>query len=111
MRGDIPLNMQGKRDYSALPKSRDHHATHSHDRKSKVYRDEIIGESVRVVASSNPSEIGLHGRVVDESRNMFVIETEKGERRIIKKNVVIDMKGKIIHGKTILGRPEDRIKR
>lgn len=81
------------------------------ERNSKVYRDEFIGKSIRVLKSSNPSEVGHAGCVVDESRNMLVIDTETGEKKLIKKNVVIEMNGKIIYGKDIVGRPEDRIKR
>lgn len=74
-------------------------------------RDEFIGKFIRVLKSSNPFDVGITGRVVDESRNMLVIETEDGEKKLIKKTVVIDMNGKIIYGKDIVGRPEDRLKR
>jgi ribonuclease P protein subunit POP4 len=93
MRGDIRLNV------------------YPSEHNSKAYRDEFIGKSIRVSRSSNPSEVGLTGYVVDESRNMLVIDTETGEKKLIKKNVVIEMNGKIIYGKDIVGRPEDRIKR
>ena len=93
MRGDTHLNV------------------YTSEHNSKAYRDEFIGKSIRVLKSSNPSEVGLTGYVVDESRNMLVIDTETGEKKLIKKNVVIEMSGKIIYGKDIVGRPEDRIKR
>jgi ribonuclease P protein subunit POP4 len=49
-----------------------------------ILRHELIGLPVEVVHASNPAQQGIAGRVVDETRNMVVIETSRGTKRIEK---------------------------
>jgi ribonuclease P protein subunit POP4 len=49
-----------------------------------VIRHEIIGLDILVTGAANPLHRGTSGRIVDETRNMLVIETAKGTRRIAK---------------------------
>jgi ribonuclease P protein subunit POP4 len=49
-----------------------------------IVRHELIGLSVKVVESTNPSLLEISGRVVDETKNTLLIETRKGERRVPK---------------------------
>lgn len=81
-----------------------------------LVRHELIGLEVKVVNSSNPSQIGIKGRVVDETRQMLVIQTKNGEKRIEKKSCLFvfrlpDGKKLQVDGKILVGRPEDRIKK
>jgi len=81
-----------------------------------LVRHELIGLEVEVKKSTNKSQIGIKGRVVDETYNMLVIETEKGEKRVEKKSCVFIFKlpnGKKVEveGWVLIGRPEDRIKK
>jgi len=79
-------------------------------------QEELIGLIMEVEESSNRDMEGLFGRIVDETRNTFVIETEQEEKRIPKAGnmfifVLEDGTRARIRGDKLLARPEDRIKR
>jgi ribonuclease P protein subunit POP4 len=81
-----------------------------------LVRHELIGLEVRVVKSANPSQAGLSGRVVDESRNILTIETSKGVRNLPKDSCVFSFRlpsGEWVRveGSLLVARPEDRIKK
>lgn len=81
-----------------------------------LVRHELIGLKVRVVKSSNKLNVGLTGKIVDETRNMLVIEKSSGkEARIAKESSVFSFEvGPVwvrVDGKVLVGRPEDRIKK
>jgi ribonuclease P protein subunit POP4 len=74
-------------------------------------RGEFIGKLVRVVESLNKDLIGIEGKIVNETRDMFEIETEDGVKSaqkkvckflFIKENILVD-------GAIIKCRPEDRL--
>ncbi len=74
-------------------------------------KHELIGLKCRIVRASNPEIIGVEGTVVDESKNMIVIENSK-KRMIPKKDAFFEFKLEeniIIDGRRLLGRPEDRV--
>ena len=76
-------------------------------------KHELIGLAVVVRRSTDPSLVGLRGRVVDETRNTFIVETAKGEKRVQKKGAefAFGAEGVRVLGDEILFRPEDRIKK
>ncbi len=45
---------------------------------------EFIGLHTEIIQSSNPQIIGLNGRIVDETKSMFKINTENGTKSISK---------------------------
>ena len=47
-----------------------------------VLRHELIGLDVLVSGATNPEQRGLSGRIIDETRNLLVVETPKGIKRI-----------------------------
>ena len=51
-----------------------------------IIREEFIGLVAEVVASRHPGYVGIKGRVIDETRNMFVIE-HGGRRKMVPKAV------------------------
>ena len=75
--------------------------------KRKVSTDQMIGKQVK---ASNKN-LTIIGEVVDETRNMFTIKTEKGNKKIIKKNVTLHTIEKTVQGDRFVGRPEERIKK
>jgi ribonuclease P protein subunit POP4 len=84
--------------------------------EKNLVRHELIGLEVEIRKSTNKSQIGIKGRVVDETYNMLVIETENGEKKVEKKSCVFVFKlpnGKKVEveGWVLVGRPEDRIKK
>lgn len=82
-----------------------------------LVRHELIGLKVKIEESSDPTQRGLKGKVIDESYSTLKIETVKGkEKTIPKKNSVfiftLPNKTKVqVEGKLLIARPEDRIKK
>jgi len=80
-----------------------------------IVRHELIGLDVRVSDSSG--KILLEGRVIDETRNMLVIEKEDSEKKIPKEgnffSFLLPESGEKVkvEGRIIVARPEDRIKK
>jgi len=77
-------------------------------------KHELIGLQVQVVRASDPGQARLSGRVVDETRNLLVIETGGVEKRIPKQGARFrfEIQGGIeVEGDEIRFRPEDRIKK
>jgi ribonuclease P protein subunit POP4 len=79
-----------------------------------VANHELIGLRVRVVDNANPYNVGLAGRVVDESKNTFTIEDDSGEKVMPKEYGVFEFMlpdGRRIrlNGNLLVSRPEDRI--
>lgn len=82
----------------------------------EIVQHEFIGLKVKVVKSINPDCVGIKGKVIDETRNTFVLACNGREKRVIKETSVFHFMypdGTIveINGKVLVGRPEDRIKR
>ncbi len=82
----------------------------------RIVQREFIGLNAEVVRSSNPSYVGISGKVVDETRNVLVIMHQNEKKAIIKNTAVFHFTtpdGTVveINGKVIVGRPEDRIKK
>ena len=80
-----------------------------------LIKHEHIGLKVSIADSDNSSIIGLKGIVVNETRNTLVIETDKGEKTLLKEQCVFVFElpeGKVrIDGKLLASRPEDRIRK
>ena len=80
----------------------------------KLVKDELIGRTVEIVGSANKANVGLRGRIVDETKNLLVIETSRGLKKVLKKTNTFQISylgGKItVNGGLLLGAPEERIK-
>jgi len=83
---------------------------------SSIVQDEFLGLESMVVKSLNPNTVGIAGKVVHETRNTFTI-SQNGEHKVLVKDtsvfsfIMTDGTVVEIDGKTIMGRPEDRIKK
>ena len=82
----------------------------------RIVQQEFIGLNAEVVKSSNPTHVGISGKVVDETRNVLVLLHQNEKKSIIKNVAVFDFTmpdGAVVEidGKVIVGRPEDRIKK
>lgn len=80
-----------------------------------LLRHEIIGLEVRVVKSSQPSYIGIKGKVVDETKNTLTIHHMQRDKTIAKKTATFHFKLPSgltveVEGKNLVKRPEDRVK-
>jgi ribonuclease P protein subunit POP4 len=79
-----------------------------------VLRHELIGLDVLVVCASNPNQIGVSGRIIDETRNTLVVRTERGTKRIPKRFSVFRLRlpdGTTVEvdGSALETQPEKRI--
>lgn len=74
---------------------------------------EFIGLDTEIINSSNPQIIGLNGRIVDETKSMFTINTKNGTKSIPKTTsswkFSIDDNDIVIEGSKIARRSFDRI--
>ncbi|HLC55124.1 MAG TPA: ribonuclease P protein subunit [Candidatus Nanoarchaeia archaeon] len=79
-----------------------------------ILRHELIGSYAEVVDAANKSLLGIKGRIVDETKQLLVIEDCK-ERKILKSHATFKITSNkhafIINGKLLVGRPEDRMKK
>lgn len=74
---------------------------------------ELIGKKVEVVKGL-PSQVGMKGVIVDETKHMIIIKTKQGNKMVQKKQatfkVWVDNKPIQVEGTLLEHRPEDRIK-
>jgi ribonuclease P protein subunit POP4 len=75
---------------------------------------ELIGLHAKVVKSANKDNVGISGRIIDESRNTLTIEDRRLEKKVVKHGSTFDLKFTendtvTIVGNLIVGRPEDRV--
>jgi len=74
---------------------------------------EFIGLDTEIVQSTNPQVIGLNGRIINETKSMFTINTENGVKSIAKSTndwkFSIQNKDVIVDGSKIAKRPFDRL--
>ena len=75
---------------------------------------ELIGLRVTLVKSTNKDAVGLSGRIIDESRNIFKLECCGQEKTAAKHRNTFEFMlpegDKVrVAGDLVLGRPEDRV--
>jgi ribonuclease P protein subunit POP4 len=78
-----------------------------------ISRHEFIGLDTKIINSSNSQVVGLNGTIINETKSMFTINTEKG-MKIIPKSIndwefTIKGKNMTVKGSTIVKRPFERI--
>lgn len=83
-------------------------------------RGEFIGLRLKIISSPNKNNVGIEGKIIDETKNSFIIQkinqTKTYRKTIIKDQCLFEVTFKddskiSVEGKTIALRPEDRIKR
>jgi len=84
--------------------------------KENILRHELLGLPVEVVRAANPAQTGIAGRIVDETRNMLVIETSRGAKRVEKAHATFRLTlpgGTVVDvsGSALVSQPEKRIAR
>jgi ribonuclease P protein subunit POP4 len=81
-----------------------------------ILKHELVGLSTHIIESRDPNLTCRRGTILRESKEMFHLDTERGEMKVPKSICVFDMTlpdGTIvrINGETLVGRPEDRVKK
>ncbi|MBN2735302.1 MAG: ribonuclease P protein component 1 [Methanomicrobiaceae archaeon] len=79
-----------------------------------VCRHELIGLEAKVSNSTNPEQIGISGIIFDETKNMLVINSEDGLKKVQKKGAEFDLKFPDetlvrVDGSVLIMQPERRI--
>jgi len=83
---------------------------------SNILLHELIGLEATVVESSNRYQVGISGRIIDETMKTLLLETARGRKRVFKAEVKLlvrlpDGVMVLIDGRELVGRPEDRLKK
>jgi len=80
-----------------------------------LVKNELIGRNVTIKHCPDPTWINQSGRIIDETKNTFLIQIGKKQKRVAKKKTTFEFtnhgKKTIIEGSQLLYRPEDRIKK
>lgn len=74
------------------------------------YQQEFIGSKVKVIKATNKQQENIEGKIIDETKNTFTIQTSKKTITITKNKKTFEINGQKIEGDKITKRPEDRIK-
>lgn len=82
--------------------------------QKNIMSHELVGLGVQVVESTDKNKKGLKGIVVDETKNVLVIDNAGVEKKVPKKEAVFEFalgsEKAMVDGKKICFRPEDRVK-
>lgn len=84
-------------------------------KKNNIKIHELIGMEIEIIKSISKPYLGIKGKIINERKNVFMIETNGKEKKIPKKGNVFQFKiGKEkvnVKGDEICYSPEDRLKR
>ena len=73
--------------------------------------EEFIGSQIRVSKSRNKDLEGIKGKIVDETKETFIIITnDQTKKTLLKEGTVFIINNKEIIGDQITKKPEERIK-
>jgi len=72
---------------------------------------EFIGKKIRVIGSTNKNVVGMTGIVADETKNLLVIDTQAGKKKLQKRGSVFEVDGIVTKGDTIEISPEEQNKK
>lgn len=74
------------------------------------HQQEFIGKQIEITDSKNSEQKNIKGKIIDETKNTFTIQTETKTVRIIKADKKFKIENEKIDGNKITKRPEERIK-
>ncbi len=74
---------------------------------------ELIGLDATVLKSNNKQIVGISGKIIDETKSMFSLDTKNGIKKIPKQNTewkfTFDKNESIINGNLLVKRPHERL--
>jgi ribonuclease P protein subunit POP4 len=81
-----------------------------------IVRSELVGTHAKISKSKHRDNVGISGKILDETRNTFKIQHDGKTKTVIKDANVFQFKFHDdavveIDGKILVGRPEDRLKK
>ncbi len=77
--------------------------------ETNINNHEMIGLLIKVIKSSDPKKTNITGKIIDETKNTFILDNKK---IIPKKECVFEFSEikAVVDGKNIIKKPEDRIR-
>ena len=72
-----------------------------------MIKNTLIGTRIEIVDAQNKNLLGLSGKVIDETKNILMLETQKGIKKLIKSQITLKLGANIIKGDHIIRRPEE----
>ena len=77
------------------------------------FKEELVGCEVKVLASKNSANVGISGRIVDETRATLVVKAKGGERRVLKRpslfEITLGARTLRVPGSSLLGTSSERL--
>jgi RNase P/RNase MRP subunit p29 len=74
------------------------------------HRREYIGKPLTVTHSTNTTLAGVHGTVIDETKNTFRVATPTKTITLLKHPSTFRINGETVNGRAITKQPHNRIK-
>ena len=78
-----------------------------------ITRHELIGLETSIVGSNNSQVVGLHGKIIDETKSMLTLETSTGIKHMSKVDSIwkFNLNGvtSVVDGKSIAKRSYERM--
>lgn len=81
--------------------------------RKDIFPHELIGEEIEVLDSKNKSNLGVKGKIIDETKETIKVLRNDGKEVVLMKSIIIfklRSTGKVISGEQIAKRPEERLK-
>ena len=81
--------------------------------RKEIFPHELIGETIEVVSSKNKSNLGIKGKIIDETKETITVAQDNGKEVVLMKQIItfkLIKSGKVISGEAVAKRPEDRLK-
>jgi RNase P/RNase MRP subunit p29 len=75
-----------------------------------MIKHELIGKTIEVISSKNQKLKGKKGKVVWETKNTITILNNSDKNKLIKSQIIFTLNQRVIDGKKIQKKPEDRLK-
>jgi len=71
----------------------------------------FIGKRITIAESTSKELVGIEGKIIDETKEMFTLDTKKGTKKIVKNQITFTTdNGRRIEGKNIRKTIENRMK-
>ncbi len=81
-----------------------------------IFLNDILGKNIQIISCSNKFNVNKSGKIVNETKNMIYFQNSTKDRikKISKREIElykVNLFGRdyFINGKTLLGRPEEKI--
>jgi ribonuclease P protein subunit POP4 len=76
-----------------------------------MFAGELIGKTIEVIDSTNIGDVKVKGKIIDETKYTIIVKQDNKTKTLMKRNITFTIDGKrVIQGRTIMKRPEERIK-